>query len=295
MSDQGRRGGSTHRGWAAPHQETVGPGHYDPGHVQPLQLRPLQDEIRRTFAVDRDETGNLPPLPGIFPDHWHPNPCRGRRTGADDDALGLLPAAAEGRTQPVTKAQRPPRPTGGPGSSRRIAASCQSPRSASTPIRSPVRRQFGSPSTKPAALRLRGYLAALDSWRGPKRDEPVVEEHQLFSFPDDGGERRGRARTTAACRAAGPETSPIRRCRSSRTRMRLPSSTRSGRMPGSGVGGFVQLTTILRDGITTKVLHGGLTERGLRETPALRSSSLPRASWAGRKYADRDYFSSFDF
>jgi putative SOS response-associated peptidase YedK len=27
-----------------------------------------QDEIRRTFAVDRDETDNLPPLPDIFPD-----------------------------------------------------------------------------------------------------------------------------------------------------------------------------------------------------------------------------------
>lgn len=31
-----------------------------------------QDEIRRTFAVDRDETGNLPPLPGVFPDQMAP-------------------------------------------------------------------------------------------------------------------------------------------------------------------------------------------------------------------------------
>ncbi|BAQ49161.1 protein of unknown function DUF159 (plasmid) [Methylobacterium aquaticum] len=31
-----------------------------------------QDEIRRTFAVDRDEAGNLPPLPGIFPDQMAP-------------------------------------------------------------------------------------------------------------------------------------------------------------------------------------------------------------------------------
>ena len=31
-----------------------------------------QDEIRRTFAVDRDDTGNLPPLLGIFPDQMAP-------------------------------------------------------------------------------------------------------------------------------------------------------------------------------------------------------------------------------
>jgi putative SOS response-associated peptidase YedK len=31
-----------------------------------------QDEIRRTFAVDRDEAGNLPPLPSIFPDQMAP-------------------------------------------------------------------------------------------------------------------------------------------------------------------------------------------------------------------------------
>ncbi|GJD66333.1 hypothetical protein MPEAHAMD_6530 [Methylobacterium frigidaeris] len=31
-----------------------------------------QDEIRHTFAIDRDEAGNLPPLPGIFPDQMSP-------------------------------------------------------------------------------------------------------------------------------------------------------------------------------------------------------------------------------
>ncbi len=31
-----------------------------------------QDAIRRTFAIDRDEAGNLPPLPGIFPDQLAP-------------------------------------------------------------------------------------------------------------------------------------------------------------------------------------------------------------------------------
>jgi putative SOS response-associated peptidase YedK len=31
-----------------------------------------QDHLRRFFKVDRDETGNMPPLPGIFPDTMAP-------------------------------------------------------------------------------------------------------------------------------------------------------------------------------------------------------------------------------
>jgi hypothetical protein len=38
-----------------------------------------QDEIRRTFGVIVDETGNLPPLPGIFPDQMA---SIGRRRGS---------------------------------------------------------------------------------------------------------------------------------------------------------------------------------------------------------------------
>ena len=30
-------------------------------------LTKSQDEIRRAFRIDTDRTGNLPPLPGIFP------------------------------------------------------------------------------------------------------------------------------------------------------------------------------------------------------------------------------------
>jgi putative SOS response-associated peptidase YedK len=31
-----------------------------------------QDAIRRLFKVERDTTGNMPPLPGIFPDYMAP-------------------------------------------------------------------------------------------------------------------------------------------------------------------------------------------------------------------------------
>src|ERR1019366_4244455 len=48
---------------------------------QPLQVRSMcnlysmtksQDAIRRLFQVTRDSTGNLPPLPGVFPDYPAP-------------------------------------------------------------------------------------------------------------------------------------------------------------------------------------------------------------------------------
>jgi putative SOS response-associated peptidase YedK len=44
-------------------------------------LTRTQDEIRRLFRVDQDNTGNLPPLPGIFPDQLAPV-VRNARDGA---------------------------------------------------------------------------------------------------------------------------------------------------------------------------------------------------------------------
>jgi hypothetical protein len=44
-----------------------------------------QDAIRRLFAVTRDLTGNLPPMPGIFPDY----PAPIVRTGGLDRELTL--------------------------------------------------------------------------------------------------------------------------------------------------------------------------------------------------------------
>ncbi|WP_437872004.1 SOS response-associated peptidase [Methylorubrum extorquens] len=45
-------------------------------------LTKSQDEIRRLFAVETDRTGNLPPLPGIFPNTAAPivHVAEGRRT-----------------------------------------------------------------------------------------------------------------------------------------------------------------------------------------------------------------------
>jgi putative SOS response-associated peptidase YedK len=40
-----------------------------------------QDHLRQFFKVARDETGNMPPLPGIFPDYMAPIV----RTGTDGE------------------------------------------------------------------------------------------------------------------------------------------------------------------------------------------------------------------
>ncbi len=61
-----------------------------------------QDKIRRTFAVDRDEAGNLPPLPGIFPDQMAPVV----HTAGGERALTMMrwgfPPPPKVGTQPVT-------------------------------------------------------------------------------------------------------------------------------------------------------------------------------------------------
>jgi hypothetical protein len=36
-----------------------------------------RDALRRFFKVDRDESGNQPPLPGIYPDKFARDPFRG--------------------------------------------------------------------------------------------------------------------------------------------------------------------------------------------------------------------------
>ena len=53
------------------------------------------EELRRAFRIMHDRTGNLPPLPDIFPDQLAPvvRTEEGWRARADDDAVGF-PASA---------------------------------------------------------------------------------------------------------------------------------------------------------------------------------------------------------
>ena len=51
-----------------------------------------QDEIRRLFKVETDRTGNLPPLPGIFPNTAAP--IDARPVGAVDKGHGEAVSAS---------------------------------------------------------------------------------------------------------------------------------------------------------------------------------------------------------
>jgi hypothetical protein len=54
-----------------------------------------QEAIRQLFRVINRYVGNLPPMPGVFPDY--PDTCRLQlwdRTGTRPDALGHAPTAA---------------------------------------------------------------------------------------------------------------------------------------------------------------------------------------------------------
>ena len=72
-------------------------------------LTKSQDEIRRLFEVETDRAGNLPPLPGIFPNTAAPDrPRCGGATHPFDVPLGHAVASlrAEGQEDPgVTNAR----------------------------------------------------------------------------------------------------------------------------------------------------------------------------------------------
>ena len=139
--------------------------------------------MRRLFRFRRDLTGNLPPLPGIFPDGM----AAVVRTGADGEReLAMLrwgmpcPPAYGGRPSPTSATPRAR--TGGAGSVRRTAASCRSRASANTPTPSRARRRRGSPGTR--AGRSLAFAGIWTTWRGTRgtKANPVEGEHQLFGF-----------------------------------------------------------------------------------------------------------------
>ncbi|AWN51117.1 DUF159 family protein [Methylobacterium sp. 17Sr1-1] len=141
-----------------------------------------QDEIRRTFAVDRDETGNLPPLPGIFPDQMAPVV----HVAGDERVLTMMrwgfPPPPKLSTQPVTNV-------------RNVASSYWRPwLKPALRCLVPVTSFSEYADTKPRKTQVwfaldetRSLFAFAGIWRpwtglrGPKRDELVSGENRLFS------------------------------------------------------------------------------------------------------------------
>ena len=67
-----------------------------------------QDAIRKAFGVDRDETGNLPPMPAIFPDQMAP--IVRLADGERELAMmrwGFPSPVSKGPQHPVTKGVEP--------------------------------------------------------------------------------------------------------------------------------------------------------------------------------------------
>ena len=140
-----------------------------------------QAMIRKAFDIARDSAGNVPPLPGIFPDQMAPVVRMRWRARAAADALGL-PASAEGRHS--SGHQRPERRLA--FLARLAEAAIPLPRAADH-----LQRVQGHQAPQDADLvrsvegatvgGLRRHLAAVDGVRGTKAD-PVEGEHLLYSF-----------------------------------------------------------------------------------------------------------------
>jgi hypothetical protein len=83
-----------------------------------------QATMRKTFGVTRDNAGNLPPLPGIFPDQMAPIV---RLADGERELLQMrwgFPLPRRSATNLLRTCAMCPRRSGAHGSSRNIAAWC---------------------------------------------------------------------------------------------------------------------------------------------------------------------------
>jgi putative SOS response-associated peptidase YedK len=142
-----------------------------------------QDEIRRVFGVARDHAGNLPTLPDIFPDQLAPV-VRTARDGERELAMmrwGFPPPPNFGR-QPVTNVRNVKSPywRGWLKAEFRclvpVSSFCEY--TDSTPK---VPHWFALDDSRPL-FAFAGIWRPWTGVRGPKRDEPVEQEHLLYSF-----------------------------------------------------------------------------------------------------------------
>ena len=145
-----------------------------------------QEAMRRLFDGLIDRAGNMPPLPGIYPDYPAPIIRNGRRAASSSWRAGACrrrrstsPARRSIAASPTSA--RPRRRTGGPGSGPSIAASCPSPASPRTrPLpdgsRPPV--WFAFDESRPLAF-FAGIWATWTSVRKVK-EGPVTAD--LFGF-----------------------------------------------------------------------------------------------------------------
>ncbi|MGY2048340.1 SOS response-associated peptidase [Methylobacterium sp. JK268] len=146
-------------------------------------LTRTQDEIRRLFRVEADETGNLPALPAIFPDQLAPviRAAAGTRT-LTTMRWGFPPPPKAG-TQPVTNVRNVAspywRPWLKPGFRCLVPLTAFSEYADTKPRKTPV--WFALAPERPL-LAFAGIWRPWTGQRGPRREDPVEEEHRLYAF-----------------------------------------------------------------------------------------------------------------
>ena len=148
-------------------------------------LTKSQAAIREWIRAMRDTTGNLPPMPGIFPDMLAPIV----RTGSDGQRELVMarwgmpspPQFVTGIDRGVTNIRNVASPTGADGSSRKTAVSSRRRRSASTPTRRRRCRRGSRSGEDRPLFALAGIWCRWHGTRGTKKN-PVEGEHTLFGF-----------------------------------------------------------------------------------------------------------------
>ena len=157
---------------------------HDVGMCNLYSLDRGQDAIRKAFGVERDETGNLPPLPAIFPDQMAPvmRLAEGERVLAMM-RWGFPSPSSKGPQHPVTNVRnvRSPywRPWLKPEQRCLVPVSSFSEYADTKPRKTPV--WFALDEDRPL-FAFAGIWRPWTGVRGPKRDEPVEEEHRLYAF-----------------------------------------------------------------------------------------------------------------
>ncbi|MGW5957331.1 SOS response-associated peptidase [Methylorubrum thiocyanatum] len=144
-----------------------------------------QDEIRRWFDVSHDSAGNLPPLPGIFPDQMAPVVLAGTQGRELTMMRWGIPGPKAYGEHPVTNVRnvRSPhwRPWLKPEFRCLVPVSSFSEFADTKPRKTPV--WFALDDDRPL-FAFAGIWRPWTGVRGTKKENPdrVEEEHRLFSF-----------------------------------------------------------------------------------------------------------------
>ncbi len=144
-----------------------------------------QDEIRRWFDVSHDSAGNLPPLPGIFPDQMAPVVLAGTQGRELTMMRWGIPGPKAYGEHPVTNVRnvRSPhwRPWLKPEFRCLVPVSSFSEYADTKPRKTPV--WFALNDDRPL-FAFAGIWRPWTGVRGTKKENPdrVEEEHRLFSF-----------------------------------------------------------------------------------------------------------------